>query len=52
MDEIIEYYAQFAEQERLAVERGQLEMLRTQEVSRRYLPPPPASILDVGGGPG
>ncbi|MGC9538360.1 class I SAM-dependent methyltransferase [Streptomyces sp. UG1] len=31
---------------------GRLEMVRTQELLRRYLPPPPARILDVGGGPG
>lgn len=31
---------------------GRLELLRTQEILRRYLPSPPARILDVGGGPG
>ncbi|RKN03154.1 class I SAM-dependent methyltransferase [Streptomyces radicis] len=31
---------------------GQLELLRTQELLRRGLPSPPASVLDVGGGPG
>lgn len=31
---------------------GRLELLRTQEIVRRFLPPPPARILDVGGGPG
>ncbi|RKN34972.1 class I SAM-dependent methyltransferase [Streptomyces hoynatensis] len=31
---------------------GRLELLRTQELLRRYLPEPPARILDVGGGPG
>ncbi|WP_377271669.1 class I SAM-dependent methyltransferase [Peterkaempfera sp. SMS 1(5)a] len=31
---------------------GRLELLRTQEILRRFLPPPPARILDVGGGPG
>jgi ubiquinone/menaquinone biosynthesis C-methylase UbiE len=31
---------------------GRLELLRTQELLRRYLPPPPARVLDVGGGPG
>src|SRR5262245_8951966 len=31
---------------------GALELIRTQELLRRHLPPPPASILDVGGGPG
>lgn len=29
-----------------------LEFARTQELLQRYLPPPPAEILDVGGGPG
>ncbi|MEU5835102.1 methyltransferase domain-containing protein [Streptomyces diacarni] len=31
---------------------GRLEMLRTQELLRRYLPSAPACVLDVGGGPG
>jgi len=31
---------------------GQLEFLRTQQLLRRRLPPPPARILDVGGGTG
>jgi len=31
---------------------SQLEWLRTQELLERHLPAPPASILDVGGGPG
>ncbi|MEU0844434.1 class I SAM-dependent methyltransferase [Streptomyces sp. NPDC005962] len=31
---------------------GRLEMVRTQELLRRHLPPAPARILDVGGGPG
>jgi len=31
---------------------GRLEMVRTQELLRRYLPPAPARILDIGGGPG
>jgi ubiquinone/menaquinone biosynthesis C-methylase UbiE len=29
-----------------------LEWVRTQELLERYLPRPPASVLDVGGGPG
>ncbi|MFI8823885.1 class I SAM-dependent methyltransferase [Streptomyces sp. NPDC053431] len=31
---------------------GTLELVRTQELLRAHLPPPPASVLDVGGGPG
>ncbi|MFJ3235859.1 class I SAM-dependent methyltransferase [Streptomyces sp. NPDC086787] len=31
---------------------GRLELLRTQELLRRYLPLAPARVLDVGGGPG
>jgi ubiquinone/menaquinone biosynthesis C-methylase UbiE len=31
---------------------GQLELIRTQQILQRHLPPPPATILDVGGGPG
>ncbi|MFZ3562897.1 class I SAM-dependent methyltransferase [Streptomyces sp. BH097] len=31
---------------------GLLELVRTQEILRSYLPPAPATVLDVGGGPG
>ncbi|MFJ5027135.1 class I SAM-dependent methyltransferase [Streptomyces sp. NPDC088560] len=31
---------------------GRLELARTQELLRRFLPPAPASVLDVGGGAG
>lgn len=31
---------------------GPLEFARTVELLQRHLPPPPASVLDVGGGPG
>ncbi|MER7046014.1 class I SAM-dependent methyltransferase [Streptomyces jumonjinensis] len=31
---------------------GVLERVRTQEILRRHLPAAPASVLDVGGGPG
>jgi SAM-dependent methyltransferase len=51
-NEILQYYARGGEQVRLDNGQGRLEFLRTQELLRRYLPPPPASILDVGGGPG
>ncbi|MFF2850207.1 class I SAM-dependent methyltransferase [Streptomyces sp. NPDC058001] len=52
--EIVRFYTQsINEADRLtATADGRLEMVRTQELLRRYLPPPPARILDVGGGPG
>ncbi|MDJ0925272.1 MAG: class I SAM-dependent methyltransferase [Acidimicrobiia bacterium] len=31
---------------------GQLELIRTQIILQRHLQPPPATVLDVGGGPG
>ncbi|MFF2328773.1 MULTISPECIES: class I SAM-dependent methyltransferase [unclassified Streptomyces] len=51
---IIEFYTStINEAERLSVPAdGVLEMVRTQELLRRHLPPAPASVLDVGGGPG
>lgn len=45
------YYAQGAERERLAT-IGALERARTEVLLERFLPPPPAVVLDVGGGPG
>jgi SAM-dependent methyltransferase len=48
--EIERHYAPGIEQGRLA--GPSLERLRTEELLERYLPPPPADVLDVGGGPG
>jgi ubiquinone/menaquinone biosynthesis C-methylase UbiE len=52
LDPTIEsYYERGSERPRLAAE-ATLEWVRTQELLERYLPAPPAAILDVGGGPG
>lgn len=51
-DEIRQFYDQGREQDRLALGIGTLELARTKELLARFLPPPPANILDVGGGPG
>jgi SAM-dependent methyltransferase len=50
--EILSHYESIREEDRLASGMGRLELLRTQEVLDRHLPPPPASVLDVGGGTG
>jgi len=50
--EIARYYQEVAEEGRLAAGPGQLEFARTKEIVLRYLPPPPATILDVGGAAG
>lgn len=50
--ELLGYYEEGVERDRLSRGRGRLELARTQEVLGRYLPPPPAVVLDVGGGPG
>jgi ubiquinone/menaquinone biosynthesis C-methylase UbiE len=49
---ILGYYAAALERDRLFQGRCQLERVRTQELLARHLPPPPAVVLDVGGGPG
>lgn len=49
---ILGYYAAGRERDRLFEGRSQLERVRTQELLARHLPPPPAVVLDVGGGPG
>jgi SAM-dependent methyltransferase len=48
--EIVAHYEEGAERDRLA--GWSLERLRTEELLSRLLPPPPARVLDVGGGPG
>jgi ubiquinone/menaquinone biosynthesis C-methylase UbiE len=50
--EILSYYERNDEAHRLETSVGLLELARTQEIVRRYLPRPPAIVLDVGGGPG
>lgn len=53
LDEAVRRYYQLgAEQARLADGHGTLELARSQELLLRHLPPPPAEVLDVGGGPG
>ena len=51
-EEVIAHYGLGAERARLASGPGRVERARTEEVLARWLPPPPARILDVGGGPG
>lgn len=50
--EILHHYSEGQEEHRLARGLGRLEFIRTWEIAMRYLPPPPARILDVGGGAG
>jgi ubiquinone/menaquinone biosynthesis C-methylase UbiE len=51
--EVREHYeAEIVEAERLTRGAGKLELLRTQEIIRRHLPPGSLRILDVGGGAG
>jgi ubiquinone/menaquinone biosynthesis C-methylase UbiE len=50
--EIRSYYQRAPEDERLRTGQSQLEFERTKELLRERLPQPPATILDVGGGPG
>jgi ubiquinone/menaquinone biosynthesis C-methylase UbiE len=50
--EMFAHYDSFNEAQRLSSSVGQLEFVRTQELVKRYLPPVPAVIFDVGGGPG
>ena len=51
-EDIAAYYGLGLERDRLASGPGALELARTQALLERYLPPPPAFIADVGGGPG
>jgi len=52
LPEVLAFYARGLEHQRLSAEEGLLERYRTQELLLRYLPPPPAVVLDVGGGTG
>jgi ubiquinone/menaquinone biosynthesis C-methylase UbiE len=50
--EILDHYDRYDERARLTDALGRLEWDRTLEILARVLPPPPARVLDVGGGPG
>jgi hypothetical protein len=51
--EILDYYGGgFEEGRLLGGAQGRLEYLRTMELLSRFLPPAPATVLDVGGGAG
>ena len=52
-DKILSFYRQTEESNRLTNNiKGQIEFTRTQEIITRYLPKPPAVVLDIGGGSG
>jgi ubiquinone/menaquinone biosynthesis C-methylase UbiE len=50
--EVAEHYASGYEADRLHTGEGKLELKRSRELLKRFLPAAPATILDVGGGPG
>ena len=51
-EDIVAHYASGYEADRLHQGAGQLDRERSRELMERLLPPPPATILDIGGGPG
>jgi SAM-dependent methyltransferase len=51
-DAIVRHYQSAREEDRLSLQGGQLELVRTREVLTRHLPAPPALLLDVGDGTG
>jgi SAM-dependent methyltransferase len=52
MDAVVNLYTAGDEDVRMALERNQLEWVRTCELLARWLPSPPATVIDAGGGPG
>jgi ubiquinone/menaquinone biosynthesis C-methylase UbiE len=50
-EEILTFYERYPEAQRLETD-FRLEAARTRELIERFLPPAPATVLDVGGGPG
>lgn len=49
---VVAHYEGSREEDRLVGGLSELELVRTREILRRHLPPPPRRILDVGGGTG
>jgi SAM-dependent methyltransferase len=52
MDGVIDLYTAGNEDIRMTLDRNWLEWVRTCELLTRWLPPPPATVIDAGGGPG
>jgi ubiquinone/menaquinone biosynthesis C-methylase UbiE len=50
--DITKFYATTAEENRLTQGAALLEEARTRELILRHVPPPPAVVLDIGGGAG
>jgi SAM-dependent methyltransferase len=51
-EHVLEHYVPGLETDRLGSPLGTIEFERTKEELSRYLPPPPATVADIGGGPG
>lgn len=49
--DLLNYYTITDESKRLTRIESELELLRTRDIFSRWLPVPPAIVLDVGGGP-
>lgn len=52
MDKIEQFYDDAAPREWERLERHRMEFAITRRALADHLPPPPATILDIGGGPG
>jgi S-adenosylmethionine-dependent methyltransferase len=52
MSNVEKYYDGAAELEWARLDRDRVEFAVTLRALRDHLPPPPAAVLDVGGGPG
>jgi SAM-dependent methyltransferase len=50
--DVVGHYSGGDENVRMALDRNRVEWDRTCELLARWLPAPPATVLDVGGGPG
>ena len=51
-DEVADHYASGYEASRLQTGQGKIDCARSRELLERFLPSQPATILDIGGGPG
>lgn len=51
-EDVIAFYERGSERQRLSSDRGEMEWIRTRDILTRHLPPSPATIFDIGGGPG
>ena len=52
LERVVGHYESISEEDRITRGMAELELVRTREILTRFLPPPPAAVVDIGGATG